>query len=84
MSKGILDKVNQEMFDEDLKSGLRGRWHVGDLQRWGGSRADIQPRLCSLEQFHHLEKEVPLSNLHKVSRGQNIFGIWDSLTRESM
>lgn len=40
-----------------------------DGQRWGGSRAEIPPGLCSLEKLHSLELAGTLSTLQKVPRG---------------
>lgn len=55
VGEGNLDKVNKEVLELKLKSGRQSDCMLGRLeegQRWSGSRAAVQPRLCSLEQLH--------------------------------
>lgn len=82
----LLGKVNKEVLEQILKAGLWVRLSACDLlkerQRWGGSRAVIQPRPCPLEQRKPPGKEVVLSDLRKVPRGLGVAlseCIWYSL-----
>lgn len=72
VGKGILDKVNKQVLELDLKSGLWGDCMLVTFWKRGrnevGAGLQSSPRFAPQSSCGHLE-EAPLCDLHKVPGG---------------
>lgn len=73
VAKGILDKVNEELLELSLKSGLRADYMLVTFWKKGrdgvGAGLQSSPGFAPWSSCVHLEKEGPLSDWHKVPCG---------------